>query len=318
MTIKLPLIAEGEDKTSPFKNRICKNYRHLRKMGNRTLTDCFRIYDRDIKEYPFTIDFYAGRFLVQHFSCQGDEVTEEESTEICEILNSIFEVGQEAIFWRDRYRRKKTEQYEKLGNKGDFFVAHEYGIPFWINLEDYLDTGLFLDHRETRQIVANLAPGKKLLNLFAYTCSFSVHAAKKGATFTKSVDLSNTYTDWGKENFLLNGLSLENNALIRADCLTFINQEKEQYDLIVIDPPTLSRSKKMTDIFDVQEDYAPLLTRALNLLNPGGNLFFSTNSRQFQFDPSLFSDWKIENITKKTIPPDFHNQKIHQCWRFRP
>jgi len=315
--MQLPEVSEGEDKSSPFKNRLRKNARHLRKMGKRTETDCFRIYDRDIKEYPFAIDYYGGRFLVQHFSYQGDEVTEEEAGEIQAALEEIFGTQEKEIYWRNRIRRKKTEQYEKLGAAGDFFTVHEYGVAFRVNLEDYLDTGLFLDHRETRQIVAKLAQGKRLLNLFAYTCSFSVHAAVQGAAYTKSVDLSNTYTEWGHENFRLNGLNLKLNPIIRADCLAFLQEETEKYDLIVIDPPTLSRSKKMEGLFDVQADYVDLLHKALRLLLPGGTLFFSTNSRFFKFDESVFPGWKCENISAKTIPIDFHNQKIHQCWRIK-
>lgn len=310
-------ILEGEDKSSPFKNRLRKNGRFLRKMAKRTGTDCFRLYDRDIKEYPFAIDFYAGRFLVQHFSYQGDEVTKDEEEEIYDVLKSLFSAKREMIYWRNRYRRKQQEQYEKLGQGGDFFIAHEYGVPFYINLEDYLDTGLFLDHRETRQMVAKLSSGKKMLNLFAYTCSFSVHAALQGASLTKSVDLSNTYTEWGRENFKLNGIDIQRHPIVRADCLTFLDEESEKYELIVIDPPTLSRSKKMEGLFDIQADHVDMLKKALKLLLPGGTLFFSTNSRQFKFDLSAFPDRKIECITAKTIPPDFHNQKIHHCWRIR-
>lgn len=308
-------INDGEDKSSPFKNRLRKNGRIMRKFGKRTETNGFRLYDRDIKEYPFAIDFYAGRFLVQHFSYQGDEVTLEEEEEICEALKTLFNAKREIIYWRHRFRRKEREQYEKLGEGGEFFIVHEYGVPFYINLEDYLDTGLFLDHRESRQMVAKLAAGKKMLNLFAYTCSFTVHAALKGAFFTKSVDLSNTYTEWGRENFKLNKLDLKDHSIIRADCLNFLNEETEKYDLIVIDPPTLSRSKKMEGLFDVQADHIPLLKKSLKLLLPGGILFFSTNSRDFKLDTAALSDRKIECITAKTIPQDFHNKKIHQSWR---
>lgn len=310
-------IQEGEDKSSPFVNRLRKNGRHLRKMAKRTGTDCFRLYDRDIKEYPFAIDFYAGRFLVQHFSYQGDEITEEEEREICEALKTVFGAQEVSIYWRNRIRRKKTEQYEKLGGSAAFFIVHEHGVPFRVNLEDYLDTGLFLDHRETRQIVAKLAQGKRLLNLFAYTCSFSVHAALQGASFTKSVDLSNTYTEWGRENFRLNQIKMDHHLIVRDDCLSFLDREREKYDLIVVDPPTLSRSKRMEGLFDVQADHVPLLKKALRLLAEEGVIFFSTNLRTFKFDRDAFPECKIEEITARTIPEDFHNQKIHQCYRIK-
>ena len=194
----------------------------------------------------------------------------------------------------------------------------EYGAKFWINLNDYLDTGLFLDHRETRKMVASLANNKRLLNLFAYTCSFSVQAALAGALFTKSVDMSNTYTDWGVQNFRLNELSLENHEIVRADCLKFMEEEiysGANYDIIVIDPPTISRSKKMDQLFDIQLDYPFLIKKALQLLSPGGFIFFSTNFRKFKFDASLFEKCLIQEISDKTLPIDFHNKKIHRCWK---
>lgn len=313
----LPLILDGEDKSSPLKNRIRKNYRHLRKWATRTQTNCFRIYDRDIKEYPLAIDFYDGRFCVHYFTSTRDSDTPRQDLydEAMSAIRSLFSAPQELIYWRTRIKREKTEQYEKTGQTKHFFPVLEYGIGFKVNLTDYLDTGLFLDHRETRRMVASMAKGKRLLNLFSYTCSFSVHAAAAGALFTKSVDLSNTYTEWGKENFLLNSLSLENNPIIREDCLQFLAKEKRIYDLIVIDPPTISRSKKMDQMFDVQKDYPFLISKALALLSKGGTLFFSTNSREFTFDESLFTGALITDISKKTIPIDFHNQKIHRCWK---
>ena len=316
----LPLIVDGEDKSSSIKNRIRKNYRHIRKWAMRTLTNSFRIYDRDIKEYPLAIDFYAGRFCVQYFSYDREE--EEPSSdlqeEIDQILCSIFAVTPKAIYWRSRIRRKKTQQYEKRNQQEEFFTVLEYGVKFKINLHDYLDTGLFLDHRETRRMVASMSKGKRLLNLFAYTCSFSIHAAVAGALYTKSVDLSNTYTDWGKDNFRLNGIALQNHEIIRADCLKFLEEAvaaKEVFDIIVIDPPTISRSKKMDQMFDVQLDYPFLIGNALKLLSPNGTLFFSTNSRKFKFDTSLFEGCLIKDISEKTIPMDFHNKKIHRCWK---
>lgn len=316
--VSLPLIADGEDKSSPFKNRIRKNYRHIRKWAQRTGTNCFRIYDRDIKEYPLAIDYYDGRFCAHYFtsSRESDEPRQDLYDATNEAITSLFQTTPDAIFWRTRIKREKVEQYEKSGSAQDFFTVLEYGVRFKINLVDYLDTGLFLDHRETRRIVASMAEGKRVLNLFAYTCSFSVHAAASGAQFTKSVDMSNTYTDWGRDNFLLNSLPLENNPIIREDCMKFLSEEKGvKYDIIVIDPPTISRSKKMDQMFDVQVDYVFLLQKALKLLAPGGTIFFSTNLRSFKFDESLFPEAKIIDISKQTIPIDFHNQKIHLCWK---
>jgi 23S rRNA (cytosine1962-C5)-methyltransferase len=316
----LPLLLDQEDKTSPLANCIRNNYRHLRKWGNRTKTNCFRIYDRDIKEYPLAIDFYDGRFCVHYFTSSREESDPREDLyqEAMQALHLLFKPPHEAIYWKTRIKRERTEQYEKTDDTDEFFSVLEYGLHFIVNLADYLDTGLFLDHRETRQLVAKLAKGKRLLNLFAYTCSFSVHASSQGALFTKSVDLSNTYTEWGRENFLTNDLSLKNNLIVREDCLKFLEKERTIYDVIVIDPPTISRSKKMEGIFDVQQDYPFLIERGLELLAPGGTLIFSTNSRDFTFDKSLFENCTILDISKKTIPLDFHNQKIHRAWQIFP
>jgi 23S rRNA (cytosine1962-C5)-methyltransferase len=319
----LPLIQDEEDKSFPLKNRIKKNYRHVRKWGNRTKTNCFRIYDRDIKEYPLAIDFYDGRFCVQHFSFdrENDEASEDLLQEINRVIGSIFGTSHDLIYWRSRVKRKKLEQYEKQSEEQDFFTVLEYGVKFKINLKDYLDTGLFLDHRETRQMVASLSKGKRLLNLFAYTSSFSVHAALAGALSTKSVDLSNTYTKWSHDNFILNAISTSNHPIMRADCLKFLEEEVRSgnvYDVIVIDPPTISRSKKMDEMFDVQKDYFFLLDHALRLLSKEGMIIFSTNSRKFCFDTSLFPECIIQEISEKTIPLDFHQKKIHRCWKIVP
>ncbi|MEI8301056.1 MAG: class I SAM-dependent methyltransferase [Chlamydiota bacterium] len=317
--LTLPPIADGEDKSSALGNRVRKIYRHLRKWAKRTGTDCFRLYDKEIGEYPLAIDFYAGRFCVHYFSTarEIEQPPQDLIDETVKVLVSIFNVTPEAIYWRIRAKRKTTRQYEKIGESKEFFPVYEYGVKFLINLEDYLDTGLFLDHRETRHRVALCAKGKRLLNLFAYTCSFSVQAAAAGALFTKSVDMSNTYTQWGRENFELNGFSSKNHEIICADCLKFLDEEiysKAKYDLIVIDPPTISRSKKMDQLFDVQIDYVFLITKALKLLAKEGCIFFSTNSRRFVFDKDLFPDCTITEISHKTLPIDFHDPKIHRCW----
>ena len=319
-SFSLPAISDGEDKSSPLKNRIRKNYRHLRKWAKRTTTNCFRIYDRDIKEYPLAIDFYAGRFCVQYFSSdrEQDEASPERKEEVNNALCSMFETTPEAIHWRSRVKRKRTEQYEKTDERKEFFTVLEYGVKFRVNLQDYLDTGLFLDHRETRRMVAPLCRGKRLLNLFAYTSSFSVHAAIAGAAYTKSVDLSNTYTEWSKENFTLNGIPSHHHEVVRADCMRFMEDELRagaKYDIIVIDPPTISRSKKMDDMFDVQKDYPFLIGHALKLLEDGGTIFFSTNSRRFTFDSALFPDTVIQEISHKTVPVDFQKKNIHRCWK---
>ena len=317
-----PEIANGEDKGSPFVNCIRNTYRHVRKWAKRTHTNCFRIYDRTLYHYPLAIDFYAGRYCVHYFSPnrEDNEPSNELVHEVEKALSDTFRARSDEIFWRSRIKRKKQEQYEKQNTAREFFSVYEYGVQFKINLIDYLDTGLFLDHRELRKMVASYAKGKRVLNLFSYTASFSVHAAYQGASFTKSVDMSNTYTDWAKENFVLNGISLKHNELVRADCLRFLEDEirsDARYDIIVIDPPTISRSKKMDQMFDIQQDYILLITKALKLLNSDGVIFFSTNSRKFVFDLHQFASCRVEDISKKTLPIDFHDTKIHQVWKIR-
>jgi len=320
--LSLPEIVDGEDKSSPFKNCLRNNYKHLRKWAKRSNTNCFRLYDKEMHHYPLAIDFYAGRFCIHYFSpgLADNEPPAQLVEETEKTLNALFGNSQHPIYWRTRAKRKATRQYEKKGESGEFFTVFEYGVKFQINLLDYLDTGLFLDHRETRKMVASHCRGKRVLNLFAYTCSFSVHAAMAGSIFTKSVDMSNTYTAWGRKNFILNSLPPQNNEIVRADCLEFLNEEVLsgiKYDIIVIDPPTISRSKKMTQMFDIQIDYISLLSKALKLLSKEGVLFFSTNSRKFAFDEAYFKSFSIAEITDKTIPIDFQDKKIHRCWKIK-
>ncbi len=318
--IFLPKITELAPKASPFELCLRKNYVQQKAWAEVDKTDCFRIYDKEVPEYPLAIDYYAGRFCVQYFARgRGDEKPALElEQKVVRMICKIFGCRPDRIYWRTRARSKETRQYEKMDQSGDFFTVYEGGVKFTVNLRDYLDTGLFLDHRTTRKMVASCSKAKRLLNLFAYTCSFSVQAAVLGSTFTKSVDMSNTYTLWGEDNFLLNNLSLKNNPVIRADCLKFLGEEIRsgcKYDVIVIDPPTISRSTKMDQLFDIQQDYVFLITSALKLLNKGGCIFFSTNSQKFVFDSTLFSNCLIKEISDQTIPPDFHDPKIHRCWK---
>jgi 23S rRNA (cytosine1962-C5)-methyltransferase len=310
----LPSLLDSEDKNSLLKNCIRNNYRHLRKWAKRTGTNCFRLYDRERHEYPLTIDLYGACFYVQYYS-KGDGPSPSLLEEVQTILYSLFKAREDSIFWRTRSRSRPTRQHEKRATSREFFIVQEYGVKFWVNLVDYLDTGLFLDHRETRQLAAQLARGKRVLNLFAYTCAFSVQAAMQGALSTKSIDMSNTYTAWGRRNFHLNQLSERTHEIIRADCLKFLKEERSTYDLIILDPPTLSRSKKMTQLFDIQSDYIPLLLDASKLLAKDGTILFSTNARTFTFESERFPHLQIQEITHKTIPPDFRDTQIHRCWK---
>ncbi|MBN2857838.1 MAG: class I SAM-dependent methyltransferase [Candidatus Delongbacteria bacterium] len=303
----------------PLINRLVKNYRHYRKNAKRTDTDCFRIYDRDIPEFSLTADYYAGRFLFQYYRTgEDDEVPAELKGIICEGLHTVFGVTENNIFWKVRKKRALLEQHEKMSGSRDFFVGKENGMMFYINLKDYIDTGLFLDHRPAREMAASAAKGKAVLNLYSYTGSFSVYCAKAGAAGTLSVDMSNTYTEWASENMKLNGFDMKDHQFIREDCMKYLDtasKEKQKFDIIIIDPPTISRSKKLEEMFDVNRDHALLINKAAELLrNKESLIFFSTNSRKFKLDTDLESDFVTEDVSSKTIPEGFRDKKIHKVY----
>jgi 23S rRNA (guanine2445-N2)-methyltransferase / 23S rRNA (guanine2069-N7)-methyltransferase len=230
----------------------------------------------------------------------------------------VLDVPRERIFLKVRRKRKRGEQYEKMAAKGEYREVTEDGCRFLVNFTDYLDTGLFLDHRITRRVVAEMADGKRFLNLFAYTGTATVYAARGGAASTTTVDMSNTYLDWAKRNLELNGIGGTAHRFVRDDCLEWMEREKGRYDLIFLDPPTFSTSKKMDGTFDVQRDHVPLLRGASRLLAPGGTILFSTNSRKFRIDGEGLAGLEIEDITAKTIPEDFRrNPRIHRAFLVR-
>ena len=209
---------------------------------------------------------------------------------------------------------------KKTGRAGEDFVIEENGRKFWVNLDKYLDTGLFLDHRNTRKKVGDTAAGKRFLNLFSYTGSFTVYAATGGAVSSETVDLSNTYLDWARRNFELNGIDLAKHQIIRADVFQYLQTAFEagkQFDLIVMDPPSFSNSKKMSDTLDIQRDHARLIQGAMKLLAPNGLMYFSNNLRSFALDESIAEQYLVKDISKQSVPDDFRNKKIHQCWEIR-
>jgi 23S rRNA (guanine2445-N2)-methyltransferase / 23S rRNA (guanine2069-N7)-methyltransferase len=263
----------------------------------------------NVQEYepPKTIDpFKANQRLAELLS------------EIPKILG----VGSDHVFLKIRRKQKSTEPYQKLGDQGHFHAIEEHGCLLQVNFEDYLDTGLFLDHRPIRTLIQQQAKGKRFLNLFAYTGSATVHAAVGGAKATTTVDMSKTYLDWAKANLALNRYQGEH-EFIQADCLDWLAEESKhpmsrQYDLIFLDPPTFSNSKRMSEVFDIQKDHAILIKQAVTLLAADGVLYFSTNFRRFTLDKEALSTLIVEDITAKTIPEDFsRNPKIHYCWRIQ-
>lgn len=303
-----------------FSNRLKKNFRHWAKWAKRRNISCYRLYDRDVPEFPIALDLYEQRAHLQEFDT-GWQIGEEEHARWVDGMRAaaseILELPLAAIVFKQRLRQRGLAQYEKTGAKGEDFIVHEGGHLFIVNLEEYLDTGLFLDHRNTRRMVQEKAAGKRFLNLFAYTGSFTVYAAAGGATRSTTVDLSNTYQDWARRNFELNGMDLARHELVRADVFGFLGDATgrcERYDLIVMDPPSFSNSKKMSGVLDVQRDHALLINQCLKLLSDGGELFFSTNLRSFNLDEAALATHSIKEISGQTVPEDFRNRKIHRCW----
>ena len=306
-----------------FVNRLGKNIKHLRKWAQRQDIEAWRMYDRDIPQYPFAADIYADHVHLQEYDTgwlMHKTDYEKWLAEVVEAVLFVTGLPKEHIHVKKRQRQKGKDQYEKTGITGTDFVIHEHGRAFWVNLDKYLDTGLFLDHRNTRQKIGNIAAGKRFLNLFAYTGSFSVYAATGGALFSETVDLSNTYLQWAQRNFELNGLDMQAHQIVRADVFQYLQkavEDHKQFDLIVMDPPSFSNSKKMLDILDIQRDQEKLIDGAMRLLSKQGSLYFSNNLRSFTLNPVLEQRYDVNNITRKTIPEDFRNTRIHQCWEIR-
>ncbi len=300
---------------SMFENRLRKNWKHLQKWARREGISCYRVYDADIPEFPLAVDLYenwlhVSEYQRRHALSPEDHALWLEGSET--VLARFFDFPPERIFIKTRQRQKGYQQYEKTADVRHEIVVREGGLQFLVNLSDYLDTGLFLDHRNARALVGEWASGKRMLNLFAYTGSFTVYAAAGGATSTTTVDLSNTYLAWAKRNLGLNGIAGSQHAIVRADALQWLDESKEQpYDLIVLDPPTFSNSKMMKEVLDTQRDHPRLINKCLKLLTPGGTLFFSTNYRNFRLEKEQLESPNVEDITAKTIPPDFRNKKIH-------
>jgi 23S rRNA (cytosine1962-C5)-methyltransferase len=306
---------------SAFANRLAKNYKHYAKWARRQGLDAWRVYDKDVPQFPFAVDLYGGKVHLQEYDTgweMGDDEYRAWIDAVAAAIEQVTGIPAAAVTLKNRRRQKGVSQYEKVGREGDDFVVEEFGQRFIVNLDRYLDTGLFLDHRNTRKRVREEAAGKRFLNLFAYTGSFTVYAGAGGAVSSETVDMSNTYQDWSRRNFELNGLDLDKHQLVRADVFQYLEQavdEGKQFDLIVMDPPTFSNSKKMRDILDVQRDHVWLIDYAMALLAPGGWLYFSNNLRTFQLDQRLSDDYQIRDLSAQSVPEDFRNRKIHQCWR---
>lgn len=308
-----------QDQSCEFANRLGKNRNKISKWLKRQAIDCYRLYDADLPNYNAAIDRYGDWVVVQEYAPPKNIPSAKSISRMQDILIAIPEVlsiPPEQIVLKTRKVQKGKAQYQRFDTQAEEIAVRENGAQFWVNLHDYVDTGLFLDHRNTRQIVRQMSAGKRVLNLFAYTGSISVNAALGGAKSVTSVDLSNTYINWAKRNFELNNLSGYYH-FVKADCLAWIRQCEAEYDLIIVDPPSFSNSKSMVGAWDVQRDHAGLLQMVAKCLAPQGTIIFSTNLRNFTLSPqvSAANAWSVQEISATTIPFDFQRKrKIHHCW----
>ncbi|RYY79029.1 MAG: bifunctional 23S rRNA (guanine(2069)-N(7))-methyltransferase RlmK/23S rRNA (guanine(2445)-N(2))-methyltransferase RlmL [Moraxellaceae bacterium] len=317
-----PVEIEGAQE---FANRLQKNISNLKKQALREHVSCLRLYDADLPDFNLVVDLYDDNLHVQEYAPPkiiDPEKAKKRFNLALTAIRQVLGLPREKVFIKTRAKQKGITQYEKQSEVSKRFIVQEGNIRVFINLTDYLDTGLFLDHRPMRLRIAAEAKGKHFLNLYSYTSTASVHAAVAGAASTTSVDLSNTYLNWSKQNFALNGLTVDHadqqHQFFDADVFEWLKEGHETYDLIFIDPPTFSNSKKFQGTFDVQRDHASLLKRAMNRLSNGGTLYFSNNFRQFELDDDLATRFDVQEITDKTIAFDFkRNQKIHRAWQFR-
>ncbi|WP_455925046.1 bifunctional 23S rRNA (guanine(2069)-N(7))-methyltransferase RlmK/23S rRNA (guanine(2445)-N(2))-methyltransferase RlmL [Pseudomonas putida] len=303
-----------------FANRLQKNLKLLGKWARREKVDCYRVYDADMPEYALAIDLYHDWVHVQEYAAPKSIDPEKAQARLFDALAAIPQalgIDKSRVIIKRRERQSGTKQYERQSSEGQFTEVQEGGVKLLVNLTDYLDTGLFLDHRPMRLRIQREAAGKRFLNLFCYTATASVHAAKGGARSTTSVDLSKTYLDWARRNLSLNGYS-DKNRLEQGDVMAWLQASRDEYDLIFIDPPTFSNSKRMEGVFDVQRDHVELLDLAVARLAKDGVLYFSNNFRKFQLDEHLGERYKVEEISAQTLDPDFaRNSKIHRAWKIQ-
>lgn len=303
-------------------NRLQKNLRHRRKWARRQDITCYRVYDRDLPDFALTIDWYQGRLHVQAFDRPAPNRDAHPAdilrhSELSEILQQVFELPAPLISFKTRQRQRGGNQYRRMSDQEAPFVVQEGGLSFQIDLSRYLDTGLFLDHRQTRALVRDKAAGVRFLNLFAYSGSFTVYAAAGGAAETVSVDLSRTYQQWTLQNLRLNGLDDDRHQLVQSDVLAYLDRSRRKsgrFNLILLDPPSFSNSKRMRGSLDVQRDHSYLIRGCLALLAPGGELLFSTNRRRFKLDPELERTAVVKEISRLTVPDDFKRHPPHRCW----
>jgi 23S rRNA G2069 N7-methylase RlmK/C1962 C5-methylase RlmI len=305
-----------------FGKLLKRNHEEMRSLFEDSGTDCFRVYNWNIESVPWFIDFY-GVYL--HISSLADErrpVARELEEELLETAARMLYVPQERIYFKRKELQGRKVQHEKQAEEARTLEVHENGLSFLVNLSDYVDTGLFLDHRDSRFFVRQAAPGMRVLNLYCYTGGFTVNAAAGGAARTVSVDLSNTYLRWAEDNMRLNGFEGGPHEYVAADAAGYLAEAEKRgegpFDLIIVDPPTFSNSRKMEGTFDIQRDHPELLRRCLRLLSPNGAIFFSSNYSSFRFNAKKLKGAQAEETTRQTVPPDFPGKhRPHRSWTIR-
>jgi len=310
----------GQEHAAMFRNRLSKNYRHLKKWARKNDIECYRVYDADIPQYAVAIDLYADWVHVQEYRAPksvDQNRAFQRINDVLDVVADVLETTPEKVVLKVRQKQSGASQYQKQDDVKRRISVHEGGLEFLVNLHDYLDTGLFLDHRDTRSLVRKLAQGKSFLNLFAYTGSVSVYAAAGGASSTTTVDMSNTYLNWAKHNMMANGFIDERYEYIRDDCMKWIAEAIDQgsrYDLIFVDPPTFSNSKSMDTTLDIIRDHVALLGGCLALLEDDGRIIFSTNAKGFRMSDEMSEMCHLKEITVQTTTEDFRRKPLHRSW----
>jgi 23S rRNA (guanine2445-N2)-methyltransferase / 23S rRNA (guanine2069-N7)-methyltransferase len=318
------LDAQAERQAQEFRNRLAKRARHLRRWTARGIS-CYRLYERDIPDVPLVVDRYGDRLHMAEFA-RPHTRTPAQHADWLDLMKrtaaDVMGVHPSHVFMKYRDRQRGTSQYERRGSTGNSLVVREGGLQFHVNLSDYVDTGLFLDHRITRQMVRKLAEDRRVLNLFGYTGTFTVYAAAGGARQTTTVDLSRTYLQWARKNLELNGFAGPQHRYTQSDALQYVRDlhPDVKFDLAVVDPPTFSNSKRSVRDWETQRDHVELLQSLLPHMTPGSTVFFSTNFRRFRLQDEALQaachqPLAIREISHQTVPPDFRNRRIHRCWR---
>ena len=301
-------------------NRLQKNYSHLQKWAKRHQISCYRVYDADLPEYAYAIDIYNDYAVLQEYAAPAmiaAHKVEKRSLEVHQVVPMVLGITPQHVVIKQRKQQKGTSQYQKMNQMQRTMVITEGSAKLIVNLYDYLDTGVFLDHRLLRLRFAQLPPDTRFLNCFCYTATASVHAALSGA-LTTNIDLSNTYLKWAEDNFRLNDIDPSKHQFVQEDCLTWLKRTRDRFDVIFLDPPSFSNSKRMLDTLDIQRDHETLIRAAMHLLYPGGILYFSTNFRPFKLSPRLMDEYVVSDISADTIDVDFkRNKRIHHCFMIK-